>query len=77
MDTIDGLTITNGVLLGAICSEERLRKERRRRAIVIVRIVDLVRVELELVVVEVEDRRVRKLALVTRHLSSPFQGTGI
>ena len=38
--------------------EERLREKRGRRAIVVVGIVDIVRVELDLVVVEVEVRSV-------------------
>ncbi len=62
-------------LADAVRSEERLRKERRSGAVVVVRIVDPVRVELELAVVEVEDRRVRKLALVTRRLPSLARGT--
>lgn len=40
--------------------EERLRSEARGRAIVVVGIVDIVRVELDLVIVEVEVRSVVK-----------------
>ena len=43
--------------------EERLREKRGRRAIVVVGIVDIVRVELDLVVVEVEVRSVVPLAI--------------
>ena len=43
--------------------EERLRSEARRGAIVVVGIVDIVRVELDLVVVEVEVRGVLELAI--------------
>ena len=60
----------------AFLDEERLREETGSRAVVVVRIVDLVRVELELVVVEVEDRGVRELVLVTRNLPSSVWGTG-
>lgn len=54
--------------------EERLRDEARGRAVVVVGIDDVVRVELELAVVEVEDRRVRELAIglkviVSTHLT--------
>lgn len=41
-----------------LSNEKKLREERRHRAIVVVGIVDEVRVELDLVIVEVEDRRV-------------------
>ncbi|MGD0328490.1 MAG: hypothetical protein ABSB00_02120 [Minisyncoccia bacterium] len=76
MDTIDGFSITNSVRQDAVWGEKRLRKERRCRTIVVVRIVDPVRVELEPAVVEVEDRRVRELGLVARRLPSPVRGTG-
>jgi hypothetical protein len=39
-------------------SEERLREEDGRGTVVVVRVVDIVRVELDLVLVEVEVRRV-------------------
>ena len=51
--------------------KERLRrgrKERRGRAIVVVGIVDIVRVELELVVVEVEVRGVIEAIIVVRRI---------
>jgi len=45
---------------------ERLRKESGRRAIVLVGIVDPVRVELDLAIVEDEVRRVREVAIPVR-----------
>ena len=45
---------------------ERLREEGRDGAIVVVRIVDEVRVELDLAVVEVEVGRVREIAISIR-----------
>ncbi len=45
-----------------VIGEERLRGEERRGAIVVVGIVDILRVELDLAVVEVEVRSVVKLA---------------
>lgn len=47
-------------------NEERLREERRGRTIVVVRIRDVVRVKLNPVVIEVEVRRVRELAISVR-----------
>jgi hypothetical protein len=46
--------------------EKRLREKARRRAIVLIGIVEPVRVELELAVVEVEVRRVREIAIDVR-----------
>ena len=46
--------------------EERLRREARGRAIVVVDIADIVRVELDLAVVEVEVRSVREVAITVR-----------
>ena len=46
--------------------KERLREEAGRRAIVLVSIVDPVRVELDLAVVEVEVRSVREVAILVR-----------
>jgi hypothetical protein len=48
------------------CNEEGLRKEEGSGAIVLVDVVDIVRVELELVVVDVQDRRLHKLAIRIR-----------
>ncbi len=48
--------------------EERLREERGRRAVVVISIVDPVRVELELVVVEVEVGSVREIAISVRRI---------
>lgn len=76
MDTIGWSSIKKGAVRAPIYREERLREETRRGAVVVVRIVDLVRVELELVVVEVEDRGMRELVLVTRNLLSSVRGTG-
>ena len=44
--------------MDALCEVERLRNERRRRTVVLVGIVEPVRVELDLAVVEVEVRGV-------------------
>lgn len=44
--------------MDALCEAERLRNERRRRTVVVVGIVEPVRVELDLAVVEVEVRGV-------------------
>ena len=52
------------------CDEERLRKEEGSGAIVLVGIVDIVRVELELVVVDVQDRRLHELAIRIRIIAS-------
>jgi hypothetical protein len=51
--------------MNAFCNlaEERLRSEARRGAIVVVGIVDIVRVELDLVVVEVEVRSLTELVI--------------
>ena len=46
--------------------KERLRNEARRRAIVVVHIRDIVRVELELAVVQVEVRRAREPTIGAR-----------
>lgn len=75
MDTLIWYPIKKGVRGTPIYREERLREETGRGTVVVVRIVDLVRVELELVVVEVEDRGVRELALVARNLLSSICGT--
>lgn len=53
---------------------ERLRKEGRHRAIVVVGIVEPVGVELDLAVVEVEDRRVREVAIGIRNIASAHPG---
>ena len=53
--------------------KERLRDERRSRTVVVVRVVDLVRVELERGVVPVEDRGVHELAVAIRILSLPIR----
>ena len=52
----DGLDPSASIPLNL--DKEKLREKRGRRAILIVRIVDRIRVELDLVVVEVQDRRV-------------------
>ncbi len=49
---------TKGTCEGALCEVERLRNKHRRRTVVVVRIVEPVRVELDLAVVEVEVRGV-------------------
>lgn len=49
---------TKSTHLDALCEVKRLRNERRCRTVVVVRIVEPVRVELDLVVVEVEVRGV-------------------
>lgn len=46
--------------------KERLRTEPRRRAIVVIGIVDPVRVELDLAIIEVEVRRVVELTIGIR-----------
>lgn len=46
-----------------VLAEERLRDESRRRAVVVVRVGHIVRVELDLVVVEVEVRSVVELTI--------------
>ena len=61
---------------GGISVEERFRNGCRRRAIVVVRIVNVVRVELHLVVVEVEVRRVVELAIAIVVLLPPIRVTG-
>ena len=75
MAALYGPSMTQGVPWDALRSERRLREETGRGTVVVVRIVDLVRVELELVVVEVEDRGVRELALVVRNLLSSTHDT--
>jgi hypothetical protein len=52
---------------------ERLRREPRRGAIVVVGIVNIVRVELDLVVVEVEVGRLREHAITVRILLPPIR----
>ena len=54
---------------------ERLRDEARRGTVVVVRIVGPVSVELDLAVVEVEDRRVREADIVIGILLPPIHGT--
>ena len=49
--------------MAGILNEERLRKEPRRGTIVVVRVTHVVRVELDLAVVEVEVRRVVEPAI--------------
>ena len=67
MDTIGEFPMTGkGIPKDAFSDKERLREERRRGTVVLVGIVDLVRVELDLAVVEVEDRRVREVAIGIR-----------
>ena len=48
---------------------KRLRKQARRGAIVVVGVVNVVGVELHLVVVEVEDRRLHELAVRIRTIA--------
>ncbi|MBI2627717.1 hypothetical protein HYW72_02170 [Candidatus Nomurabacteria bacterium] len=54
------------------CNNERLRNDTRRRTVVLVRIVDRVRVELDLAVVEVEVRSVVEVDTGIRILSLPI-----
>lgn len=63
---------TKGIRVDTFCDVERLRKERRRGTIVVVRIVDRVRVELDLVVVELEVRGVREVAVGIRSIASAY-----
>jgi hypothetical protein len=76
MATINRFAISQRRPKGRLCHEERLREEHRGRAVVVVGIVDPVGIELNLAVIEVEDRGVRELGLVTRCLSSSVRGTG-
>ena len=55
----------------AFRTKERLRSEPGSRPEVVIRIVEIVRVELELVVVEVEVQRVREAAVGIWILPSP------
>lgn len=55
-----------GVLTDTFSDLERLRNESRGRPVVLVGIVDPVVVELDLTVVEVEDRGVREVAISVR-----------
>ena len=57
-------------MIGAFFYGERLRKHGGHGAVVLVRVRNVVRVELHLVVVEVEDRRVRELAIRLRNIAS-------
>ena len=54
---------------------ERLRNETRRRTVVVVGIVNVVRVELDLAVVEVEVRSVIKANIGVRNLPLSIRGT--
>jgi hypothetical protein len=64
-----------GIFIPAI--EERLRSDAGSGTKVVIRVVNPVRVELELVVVEVEVRCVDELAIAIRILPLPVHNTGI
>ena len=49
--------------MGRLSVKERLRNETRDRPIVVVGIVEMLRVELDLVVVELEEGRLREVAI--------------
>ena len=68
MDTFNSAEIKQKAsVMDTFCSFlERLRKKTRHRPIIVVRIVDPVRVELDLAVVEVEVRSVREITVGVR-----------
>lgn len=72
MDTFNSAEIKQKAsVMDTFCSFlERLRKKTRHRAIVVVRIVNPVRVELDLAVVEVEAGSVREIAVSVRIIAS-------
>ncbi len=67
----------SAIITGAFHKEEKLREGAGNGAIVVVDIADIVRVELELVVVEVPVRRVVEANLGIRILSLPIRITRV
>ena len=60
---------TKGIRADTFCDVERLRKETRGRPVVVVRVVGPVVVELDLAIVELEDRGVREVAIGIRSIA--------